>query len=66
MSNRVDIAVANHGSLFLFLPKSDRGNEWLDDNVGTDAQWFGPALAVEHRYAEALAAGMIQDGLTLE
>ncbi len=56
-----DISVENHGSLFLFRPHTDEGREWLEEN--TDGQWFGEALVVEHRYAEGLAQGMLDDGL---
>jgi hypothetical protein len=30
-----------------------------------DAQWFGDALVVEHRYAWGLAEGMKEEGLLL-
>jgi hypothetical protein len=58
-----DIQVENHGTIFLFRPVSDQGREWLEEN--TDGQWFGPALAVEHRYAGDLAQGAIDSGLTV-
>jgi hypothetical protein len=59
-----DIQVENHGSIFLFRPFTDEGETWLRHN--TDGQWFGTALAVEHRYAHDLAAGAQQDGLVIE
>jgi hypothetical protein len=34
-------------------------------NVPSDAQWFGNALVVEHRYAWGLAEGMQDEGLLL-
>ena len=33
--------------------------------VQSDAQWFGNALIVEHRYAWGLAVGMKDEGLVL-
>jgi hypothetical protein len=59
-----DIEVENHGSIFLFRPLTNAGSEWLNEN--TDGQWFGNALAVEHRYAFDLAQGAIDDGLKVE
>jgi hypothetical protein len=60
----LDITVENHGSIFLFRPESDAGKSWLEDN--TDGQWFGNALAVEHRFAYDLAQGALNDGLEVE
>ena len=61
-----DVSVENHGSLFLFRLHSEAAREWVDANVPDDAQYFGGALAVEHRYAHDLAEGMQADGLALE
>jgi hypothetical protein len=43
-----DISVENHGSIFLFRPLS---------------QWWGLALAVEHRYANEVAVCALDAGL---
>ena len=59
----VDIEVHNDGSIFLFVPMTDAGEEWLRAN--TDGMWLGGALAVEHRYARDLADGAQADGLVL-
>ena len=61
-----DIQIENHGSLFLFRPITDEGKEWLKESVSEDAQWFGNALAVEHRYAGDLAEGVESAGLKIE
>jgi hypothetical protein len=58
-----DIQVEDHGSLMLFRPATRDGRAWLECH--TDGEWFGGALAVEPRYAEALADGAIGDGLTV-
>jgi hypothetical protein len=60
-----DISIENHGSIFLFRMNSPAGSEWVSQNVHHDAQFFGDALAVEHRYARDLAAAMAADGLVL-
>lgn len=59
-----DIKVENHGSIFLFHPLTDRGAQWIGENVDTEnAQFHGQALAIEHRYAAELSTGMIKSGL---
>ena len=58
-----DVTVENHGSIFLFALHTEAAREWVNDNVPEDAQYLGSKLAVEHRYAADLAAGMIRDGL---
>lgn len=60
-----DIQVENHGSIFLFQPLTDSGSDWLSENIGDEAMYFGNALAVEHRFAENIADGMASDGLKL-
>jgi hypothetical protein len=59
----VDVSVENHGSVFLFRLHTSAAREWVNDNVASDAMFFGDALAVEHRFAASVAAGMIQGGL---
>lgn len=61
-----DIKVTNHGTVFLFDPRTDAGAEWIAANVSDDALWFGGSLAVEPRYARDLAQGMLDAGLDVE
>lgn len=58
-----DVAVENHGSIFLFRPVSNKGRQWLHATAPEDAQWWGLALAVEHRYANEVAVCAIDAGL---
>jgi hypothetical protein len=64
-SNHPDVLVRNKGMLFLFCPLSTEAKVWIDEPVQPDAQWFGDALVVEHRYAWGLAQGMKDEGLVL-
>jgi hypothetical protein len=52
--------VENHGSIFLVQPLTADVRDWLDSN--TEGMWYGGALVVEHRYIEALVAGMVEEG----
>lgn len=61
----MDITVQNEGTIFLFHLHSEEAVAWVDENV-PEPLWFGKALAVEHRYAEDLAQGMLDDGLVLQ
>jgi len=61
-----DCRVENHGTLFLFQPLTPAASDWIEEHVQEDAQFFGTALVVEHRYACDLAEGMREDGLVLE
>jgi len=60
-----DVLVSNEGTLFLFCPLTPRTKQWIEDNVQSDATWFGNALVVEHRYAWGLGQGMRDAGLNL-
>jgi hypothetical protein len=59
------VLVNNVGTLYTFCPLTLRAQEWIDEHVQDDAQWFGYALIVEHRYAWGLAQGMKDEGLEL-
>jgi hypothetical protein len=60
-----DVLVRDAFTLILFCPLTPRAKSWVDENVQSDAQWFGNALCVEPRYAWALAEGMRDSGLVL-
>jgi len=57
-----DIRIENHGSLALFRPLNDEARAHLEENVSEEAQWFGGALAVEHRYVVGLAEALQGEG----
>jgi hypothetical protein len=63
--NSPDVLVHDAGTLFAFCPLTARAKAWIDENVQPDAQWFGDALIVEHRFAWGLAQGMKDEGLVL-
>jgi hypothetical protein len=63
--NDVDISISNSGTIFLFRPLNDSAKLHLEDHCA-DAQWFGGALACEHRYAGDLANVLQHDGFLVE
>jgi hypothetical protein len=65
--NRVypDVRIRNEGTIVLFTPITPRAKRWISANVQPNAQWFGNALVVQHRYAARLAAAMRSAGLVL-
>ncbi len=60
-----DITVSNQGSLILFRPITPEAKAHLEEKCA-DAQWFGGAVACDHRYAGDLAINLHNDGFTLE
>jgi hypothetical protein len=60
-----DFAVENHSSIFLFRMNTPAAVEWVSQNVQEDAQFFGDALVVEHRYIADIVAGIQNDGLAV-
>ena len=50
-------------TVFLFRPLTNFAAEWLSENVSEDALWFGNALAVEHRYVDALIERLTDAGM---
>ncbi len=60
-----DISIENHGTIFLFRLNTQAATEWVEEHVQSDAQFFGDALVVEHRYARDLATAAVADGLAV-
>lgn len=61
-----DVEIIGGGSLYLFLLLTEQAREWVEECVSPDRRMLGSGLAVEHRYAAALAEGMQADGLVVE
>jgi hypothetical protein len=61
-----DVRISPHGSILLFDLLTPDAESWVEEHVDPDAQWFGGALAVEHRYAADLAVAIHADGLRVE
>jgi hypothetical protein len=59
------VIASRDGSLVLFFCESEEEREWLEENTNAEGyQWMGrDALAVELRYAGALAGGLVEAGL---
>ncbi len=60
-----DVAISPHGSIVLFDLLTPAAECWVEEHVDPDAEWFGRALVVEHRYTEDLVRGILNDGLTI-
>ncbi len=65
VTNTPDVLVRNEGTVFLFCPLTSRGKQWIEEHVQPNAQWYGSALAVEHRFAWGLAQALKDAGLVL-
>ena len=65
-THSADVRIIGEGSVFLFLLLTDDAREWVDAYVSDDRLMFGGGIAVEHRYAASLAAGIQDAGLVLE
>jgi len=60
------VIIENHGSIFLFRPRTGYAADWLRENVASEGwQWFGGALAVEPRYAGQLVCGIEDAGFSV-
>jgi len=62
-SSTMDFTVRNEGSIFLLTPHTDAARAWVEEHLPADAQTFGPAIVVEHRYIGDIVAGIQADGL---
>lgn len=60
-----DFVVSGGGTVYLVRPTNDEARAHLEENVSEDAQWFGGALAVEHRYIAGLLEGLTSAGFSV-
>ena len=64
---KTDIQILNCGSVFQFFWLTERGKNWIDENVSYEAwQLMGKLFVIDHRFAGPLAIGMVESGLTVE
>jgi hypothetical protein len=61
-----DFRCENHGSIFLLRPVSQTAHSWIEQNLPSDAQWFGRAVAVECRFIWPILEGIQNDGLVVQ
>ena len=64
-ASTADVRVTGGGSVYVFMLLSPEARAWVEENVSADRMMLGPSLAVEWRFAAALAEGMEADGLVL-
>ena len=58
-----DFVVHDEGTIWLFTPLTPAASQFLSDHIHEDAQYFGPSLAVDHRYLYDLLVGLREHGL---
>jgi hypothetical protein len=61
----VDVYITGGGNVFLFLLRTPAAHHWVDENVSENRLMLDSGLAVEWRYAAALAEGMQEGGLVI-
>jgi hypothetical protein len=63
---RLDFRCENHGSVFLLYPLCQSAKFWIEENLPSDAQWFGNAVAIEHRFICPILEGIQNDEFTVQ
>lgn len=59
-----DFEVNDHGSIVQIVAFSEAAIDWINENVDAPSyMWNGTILNIEHRCADAIIAGLIDDGL---
>jgi hypothetical protein len=66
VNRRADFTVSGHGSLYLLEPHTDAAKAWLNKQVHHGPyQWFGNALAIEHRYIGEIVQILQDEGFVV-
>jgi hypothetical protein len=61
-----DLLVENHGSSFLLDAVTDIGRDRIAEDIPEDAQVWGDAIVVEHRFIRDIVVGAVADGLRVQ
>ena len=64
-TSEVDFRCENHSSIFLLYPLSESAKSWVEENLQSDAQWFGNAVVIGHRCVWPILEGIQNDGLAV-
>ena len=62
----MDVMLSNHGSIWTARPLTPAAEEWIAENISSEASWFGGALCIEPRYVDSIIDGMLGAGLEIE
>jgi hypothetical protein len=62
-----DLRVQDEGSIVLLFADTQRGGDWIDDNVAPNdgIEWGNAARVVEPRYVNDIVLGAAAEGLTV-
>lgn len=60
-----DFHFFDHGSIVILKPVSALAQDWVDEHIGDDAQFFGGGVVIEPRYAGDILDGVVADDLTI-
>lgn len=67
MKKQADVLVQGGSSQYVFTALTKKAKRWVKQHVQIESwQWIDTGFAVDHRYAGALARGMVGDGLVVK
>lgn len=61
-----DISIHDHGSILIFVPRTETGMEWMHEHLDAGAMRWAGGIVVETRYAADIVVGVQSDGLLVE
>lgn len=59
-----DFIVNDHGSIVLLRPVSAAAKDWVGEHFTDDAQWHGPAVAIEANYFLDIFEAIVAENLS--
>ena len=62
--NTTDFTIADHGSIALLTPISERAQAWIDEHIlveGSEVQVWGGSIVVEPRYLTPIIMGIANE-----
>ena len=61
-----DVEVIGSGTVYLIVPTTKRGEEWINTYVDKDSVRLGRGVGVGHQYIHPILQAMAEDGLIVK
>lgn len=67
--SKADFSILNAGTISILTPLTEAADDWVEERVSLTEEtqyWGQKGIVIEHRYVDAIIAGIRESELTLE
>jgi len=60
-----DFEVQGHYTIYLLQPLNQAAQEWIDNNIPPDSEWYMNSVVIEHRYIADIIQAIYKEGMQI-